>query len=560
MNVNLLTIDFLAAMPAQPNPSRDVASAGGHDFGPDGNQLVLDTAKAGVNKRAGVLQPDNISQKEQIPEEKPPNEGFDTVLRRRLKTNDSQTGTGDGKITEKPLKSEASNKDGQAQPLILLQAGIASPTGQKQPIINDKPFSNQTSQPSGQTVKQTITTSVKNANATAGVDVGKNVESRVLKQTRPAVGTTQNQNLPTIAVQNEGQKHVAGQQEKLTGAMQTTEKAGVTTSRPVEIAALGKSDETANQRKPAGKTESADLETPRFTPIIKTTDVKSGSDISKEVLGKMHEQIITRAQGVTEATNQQHTKDKLIADRQKGSWQKSGDKQSVNGQAEKLGAEKADLSSVKSGMAKSESGNQTANLSHGQIATIGSNQVAEAGAAVIGRGAATIANSSVPDNTATLREQIYQSVKTSVQQGQSHITIKLNPPELGQVSVKFSEQGRELTGLLEATNPQTRADIRQAIPEIIRSLEESGVSVKRLDVILSDLPRQSSQQSLRDNGSQDLWEQFSHQGFENPAGNRPSQDSFAAPAYFKDAPVVHSDASSNRNQSSPSDKLLDVLI
>jgi hypothetical protein len=134
------------------------------------------------------------------------------------------------------------------------------------------------------------------------------------------------------------------------------------------------------------------------------------------------------------------------------------------------------------------------------------------------------------------------------------------------VSVKFSEQGNELTGLLEATNPQTRAEIRQAVPEIIRSLEELGVSIKRLDVVLSDLsdksnlPRQSAQQSLRDNSSQDLLWQSGQHGFQDAGGNRPSHDSFVAPAYLGNTAGASRETSLGSHQSSSSDNLLDVLI
>jgi flagellar hook-length control protein FliK len=155
---------------------------------------------------------------------------------------------------------------------------------------------------------------------------------------------------------------------------------------------------------------------------------------------------------------------------------------------------------------------------------------------------------------------ICQSVQASIQQGNSQITIHLNPPELGRVSVKFTERGNELTGLLEVTNPQTRAEIRHAIPEIIRSLEQSGISVKHIDVTLSDLPRQPAQESFRDNSSGDLWQQFGNQGFQNPGGNQSSPDSFVTPTYSGNGAAVHNDTSFGPRQSSPSNNLLDVLI
>ena len=73
----------------------------------------------------------------------------------------------------------------------------------------------------------------------------------------------------------------------------------------------------------------------------------------------------------------------------------------------------------------------------------------------------------------------------------------MNPPELGKVSVKFQEQGGELTGTLEVSKAQTRTEIEQVLPEIIRSLADSGVAIKRIEVVLSQND-ESEQQASRD--------------------------------------------------------------
>ena len=135
------------------------------------------------------------------------------------------------------------------------------------------------------------------------------------------------------------------------------------------------------------------------------------------------------------------------------------------------------------------------------MATTATSHVTDAQPVIASHIAATTNNTSAQDTTASLREQICMSVQNSVQQGQRQITINLNPPELGRVSIKFTEQSGQLTGSLEATNSQTRADIQQAIPEMIRSLEQSGISIKRIDVSLSDISGQSSQDFSRESAS-----------------------------------------------------------
>ena len=101
-----------------------------------------------------------------------------------------------------------------------------------------------------------------------------------------------------------------------------------------------------------------------------------------------------------------------------------------------------------------------------------------------------------------LGEQIRESIHSLASQGDQQITIRLNPPELGRVSIKFQEQAGEITGLLEVSKLQTRIEIQQALPQILRDLADSGVQIKRLEVMLED---QSQQRSYKDQSPQDDW-------------------------------------------------------
>jgi flagellar hook-length control protein FliK len=186
--------------------------------------------------------------------------------------------------------------------------------------------------------------------------------------------------------------------------------------------------------------------------------------------------------------------------------------------------------------------------------------VTDAQPVIASHSAATTNNTSAQDTTASLREQICMSVQNSVQQGQHQITINLNPPELGRVSIKFTEQSGQLTGSLEATNSQTRADIQQAIPEMLRSLEQSGINIKRIDVSLSDISGQSSHNFSRESASQNQWEQLAQQGFDNTGGGRFSQDSYVASSRFSGTSEFGGDTRFDWNQSSSSENLLNVLI
>jgi flagellar hook-length control protein FliK len=124
-------------------------------------------------------------------------------------------------------------------------------------------------------------------------------------------------------------------------------------------------------------------------------------------------------------------------------------------------------------------------------------------------------NQTSPDSiSASVGQQIQESVRSSFsQEGQNQqITIQLNPPELGKVLIKFQEQDNQITGLLEVSKTQTRIEIEQAIPQIIRGLQDSGIQIKRLDVTLSQR-EQPDQGALRDSASGGLQNGWAQQQY-----------------------------------------------
>jgi len=127
------------------------------------------------------------------------------------------------------------------------------------------------------------------------------------------------------------------------------------------------------------------------------------------------------------------------------------------------------------------------------------------------------AQTSSSDVSASITEQILESINSpsSQQAGTQQITIRLNPPELGKVFIKFEEQENQITGLLEVSKAQTRYEVEQALPQIIQSLADSGIQVRRLEVMLTN---QNEQQSYRDESLQDGTFQQHH---DFPEGSNP---------------------------------------
>ncbi len=108
-------------------------------------------------------------------------------------------------------------------------------------------------------------------------------------------------------------------------------------------------------------------------------------------------------------------------------------------------------------------------------------------------GTAAVGNADVGMNESisqSIGEQILDSLKASMAQGDRQVLIRLQPPELGMVLVRLREQGERLDGILKVDRTDTRREIEQVLPEVVRSLQDAGIEVRRLDVTDSDSPGQ----------------------------------------------------------------------
>ena len=149
-----------------------------------------------------------------------------------------------------------------------------------------------------------------------------------------------------------------------------------------------------------------------------------------------------------------------------------------------------------------------------------------------------------PSNiAASITEKMLESVQScsSQESGTQQISLRLNPPELGLVYIKFEEQENQITGLLEVSKAQTRYEVERALPNIIQNLADSGIEIKRLEVMLTN---QGQQQSSRDELLQDgLFQQ--HHYF--PEDNNPNNSG----AIGTDAPGIFGSESGYQDNPGP---------
>ena len=90
-------------------------------------------------------------------------------------------------------------------------------------------------------------------------------------------------------------------------------------------------------------------------------------------------------------------------------------------------------------------------------------------------------------------------------------------------------------GMLQVDRLQTKSQIEQALPQIVSTLQQSGVNLKRLDVMLTDQHQgQPFEQQLHgDNGSRQQFGDFDRPGSEasGPTSIPPQRHSAYASAY-----------------------------
>lgn len=126
----------------------------------------------------------------------------------------------------------------------------------------------------------------------------------------------------------------------------------------------------------------------------------------------------------------------------------------------------------------------------------------------------------------TVINQVTQEIQASLGAGRDQISIALDPPELGKVMIRFQQTGGEIVGIVETDKVQTRKEIADEMPAIIRSLEQNGVTVKKVEVVLTEEGRQ---EASRNNSANDQYN-TGREGFDdsqtsdnNPNTNTPNR-------------------------------------
>jgi flagellar hook-length control protein FliK len=141
--------------------------------------------------------------------------------------------------------------------------------------------------------------------------------------------------------------------------------------------------------------------------------------------------------------------------------------------------------------------------------------------------AAAHAAVNVPDQVASV------AAAASYKIGQK-ITVNLNPPELGRINIKFEKNGDEVIGRIEVEKSQTKHQIDLNLSQIVQNLQDSGVPLKRLEVVLQEQPL-GNQQEFADQAQPD-WDgkhRFaSEKNYPNLASAVPTNEQFSSATHI----------------------------
>ncbi len=112
-------------------------------------------------------------------------------------------------------------------------------------------------------------------------------------------------------------------------------------------------------------------------------------------------------------------------------------------------------------------------------------------------------------------EQVVRGVSGSISEGRSHVTIRLNPPDLGTVNVKLVLENGTLTARITAEQSATRSLLDQHSHALRQSLTDHGIKVDQ--VVVTREPAERNPLTQHDRGHQSN-ERF-HKDREDSAGD-----------------------------------------
>ena len=112
-------------------------------------------------------------------------------------------------------------------------------------------------------------------------------------------------------------------------------------------------------------------------------------------------------------------------------------------------------------------------------------------------------------------DQVVQEIRLRQFQGQTDITIKLNPAELGALRLHISQTANGLTSLIQASSDLVKGLLQANLPALTQALSDAGVKMDQVTVT-SGTPYDSL---MHDNASGTAYQQGGKSGRHNTGGS-----------------------------------------
>ncbi len=396
--------------------------------------------------------------------------------------------------------------------------GTEDKTGEK---VNEKPGSKSGDENTNNTLREGVEkTAVNTANpgaAAAGAE--KQTAKASAGQTKEDAPKTAKAVITEVSVKQQSEHTTAkaanNENTKQTQAAQNSAKAESASQTPqartenvstVSAKQAGGNEVTAAEVKVQAK--SADTAVLDNQPVKETAGVQT-DELLKQVKSEVAKQTApeqTNKTGASDKQTENITKDKdqafFHSEKIKEALEKNIQDQSVEkGQAAKQAVVEA---------AQPDSGkNSQSNTAQGSSANFA--KVSQP--AAVSQTQNTFRSAGPEAVNGTPIEQVMASIRSATLGPEQRLTIRLNPAELGAVMVRFERDTTgQITGLVQTERPEVRREIEKAVPELVSSLQQSGVNVRRVTV--SEQPGSSNQQNARHNDSQDVDAEDHRQLFE----------------------------------------------
>src|SRR3989339_865530 len=119
-----------------------------------------------------------------------------------------------------------------------------------------------------------------------------------------------------------------------------------------------------------------------------------------------------------------------------------------------------------------------------------------------------------------IMEQIFQKIRITTHGDRSEIKLSLNPPELGNVKIHFTEEGDEIEAKIFVENAEVKAAIENNVHRLKESAATNGIEIHKLEVYIqnNDANKQTSVENFNANNPHHHNQTHSQKGYDADQG------------------------------------------